>query len=143
MNSYVEDLGKQEEEYREYTKKLKDINKLSRQTLLEQSILDEDNVDFIENTINIIRFEFLIIFNHRNEVQQAGKDLNEQIEELGAVIAMFVNEDIPLKDGLPLDKLKEKWNSRFEEAVHKGGDDDDLLIDRLMDIKEEIKATRR
>lgn len=60
-----------------------------------------------------------------------------------AIIAIVVNENIPMKDGLPLDKLREKWNCRFEEAMQKWDDGDDLLIDRFMDINEEVKAARR
>lgn len=100
-------------------------------------------MDFIEKTINIIRFKSTFIYEHRNEVQQASKDLNEQIDELEVVIAILVNLDIPVKEGLPLEKLKEKWNNRFEEVMQKKEDGDDLLLDRLMDIKDEVKAAKR
>lgn len=62
-------LGKEEEEYKEHFKKLKDINKLPQNFLLEQSMLQEDNAYFIEKTINIIMSWSSFIYEHRNEVQ--------------------------------------------------------------------------
>lgn len=47
------------------------------------------------------------------------------------------------KEGIPLDKLKEKWSNRFEEVMQKEDDGEDLLLDRIMDIKDEVKAARR
>lgn len=68
--------------------------------------------------------------------------MNEQIDELEVVVAIFLNVDIPVK-GLPLDKLKEKWRNIFEEVMQKEDDGEDLLLDRLMDIKDEVKVARR
>lgn len=91
MTTYAEILWKQEEEYREHVRKLKEINKLPQQTLLEQSILEEGNEDFINKTINIMKFWTSFIFSHKNEVEQVGKDLTDQIVDLEAIIAMMVN----------------------------------------------------
>lgn len=54
MNQHAKVLEKQDEEYREHVMKLKDISKVSKSTLLEKSILDEGNADFIEKALRKI-----------------------------------------------------------------------------------------
>lgn len=58
-------------------------------------------------------------------------------------MAILVNLDTSVKESLSLDKMREKWSSRFEEVMQKGDDGEDLLLDRFMDLKEEVKAARR
>lgn len=58
------------------------------------------------------------------------------------MVAIFLNVDILVKEGLPLDKMK-KWSIRFEEVMQKEDDGEDLLLDRLMDIRDEVKDARR
>lgn len=116
---------------------------MSKSTLLEQSVLEDGNVYFIEKTMRIIGYKSNSIHEHKNEVQEVSKDLNQQIDELEAIVASLVNLDTSIKESLSLDKIKDKWRSQFEEVMQKGDDGEDSLLDRFMDIKEEVKVARR
>lgn len=39
--------------------------------------------------------------------------------------------------------MRERWRGRFEDIMKKGDDGEDLLLDRFMDIREEVKAAKR
>lgn len=73
---------------------------------------------------------------HQEEAREMSKDLNQQMIELEVVVAILINLDSSNKEGLSLDKLRERWRSRFEEIMQKGDDGENLSLDQFMDIRE-------
>lgn len=65
------------------------------------------------------------------------------MEELEAIVAILVNLDTSVKEGLSLDKMRDKWSGRFKEVIQKEDDEQELLLHRFMEIREEVKVAKR
>lgn len=116
---------------------------MPKSTLIEYSILELGDEYFVEKTMSITRYKFRAMHGHQEEVQEMSKDLNQQMIELEAVVAILINLDSSNKEGLSLDKLREKWRGRFEEIMQKGDGGENLLLDQFMDIWEEVRTARK